>query len=91
MVSGGRASSEPPPRIGSGSFQLPEAAIGMLLLLPAVLLLLLLTLYPILYGVWISFFNKHSFFPQQTFIGFDNYIFLLRDPEFWAAVWRGTV
>ena len=91
MVSGGRASSEPPPRIGSGSFQLPEAAIGMLLLLPAVLLLLFLTLYPILYGVWISFFNKHSFFPQQTFIGFDNYIFLLRDPEFWAAVWRGTV
>jgi ABC-type sugar transport system permease subunit len=31
--------------------------------------------YPVLYGVWISFFNKHSFFPQQTFIGFDNYVF----------------
>ncbi len=63
----------------------------MLLMLPAILLLLLLTLYPVLYGVWISFFNKHSFFPQQTFIGLDNYLFLLRDPEFWAAVWRGTV
>ena len=67
-------------------FRLPEAAIGILLMLPAVLLLLVLTLYPVLYGVWISFFNKHSFFPQQTFIGIDNYIFLLRDPEFWAAV-----
>ena len=91
MVSGGRASSDPPPRMGSDSFRLPEAAIGMLLMVPAILLLLLLTLYPVLYGVWISFFNKHSFFPQQTFIGFDNYVFLLRDPEFWAAVWRGTV
>ena len=41
-----------------GSFQLPEAAIGMLLLLPAILLLLLLTLYPILYGIWISFLQQ---------------------------------
>ncbi|MDQ2955292.1 MAG: sugar ABC transporter permease, partial [Pseudomonadota bacterium] len=63
----------------------------MMLILPAILLLLLLTLYPVLYGVWISFFNKHSFFPQQDFIGLDNYLFLLRDPEFWAAVWLGTV
>jgi multiple sugar transport system permease protein len=62
-----------------------------LLLLPALLLLLSLTLYPVLYGVWLSFFNKHSFFPQQTFIGADNYIFILRDAEFWASVWRGTV
>ena len=38
------------PGMGSASFRLPEAAIGMLLLLPAVLLLLL-TLYPVLYGV----------------------------------------
>src|SRR5262249_3209918 len=75
----------------SRPFRLPEAAVGILLMLPAILLLLLLTLYPVLYGIWISFFNKHAFFPQQTFIGFDNYIFLLRDPEFWAAAWRGTI
>src|SRR5262245_66008081 len=85
------ALSKPAPRSGSEPFRLPEAAVGILLILPAILLLLSLTLYPVLYGVWISFFNKHSFFPQQTFIGFDNYIFLLRDPEFWASVWRGTV
>jgi multiple sugar transport system permease protein len=79
------------PRTRSGSFRLPEPVIGMLLMVPAVTLLLLLTLYPVLYGVWISFFNKHSFFPQQTFVGFGNYLFLLQDPEFWAAVWRGAV
>ena len=75
----------------SGSFRLPEGVVGILLMVPAVTLLLLLTLYPVLYGVWISFFNKHSFFPQQTFVGFGNYLFLLSDPEFWAAVWRGAV
>src|SRR5437870_6785746 len=91
MAGGGRALSEPLPSMGSEPFRLPEAAVGILLILPAILLLLSLTLYPVLYGVWISFFNKHSFFPQQTFIGFDNYISLLRDPEFCASVWRGTV
>src|SRR5947199_10181200 len=91
MVNGGRAMSEPVPSANSELFRLPEAGVGILLILPAILLLLSLTLYPVLYGVWTSFFNKHSFFPQQTFIGFDNYISFLRDPEFWASVWRGTV
>jgi multiple sugar transport system permease protein len=70
---------------------LPEAVTGWLLMLPALALLILLTLYPVLYGLWISFFNKHSFFPQQTFVGLSNYAYLLQDPEFWASVWRGTV
>jgi multiple sugar transport system permease protein len=90
-VTDGRTIVGEMPRTRSGSFRLPEPVIGMLLMVPAVTLLLLLTLYPVLYGVWISFFNKHSFFPQQTFVGFGNYLFLLQDPEFWAAVWRGAV
>jgi multiple sugar transport system permease protein len=89
--SGRTITGEMPRERRSGSFRLPEPVIGMLLMVPAVTLLLLLTLYPVLYGVWISFFNKHSFFPQQTFVGFANYLFLLNDPEFWAAVWRGAV
>jgi multiple sugar transport system permease protein len=71
--------------------RLPPAVAGWLLLLPALLLLAALTLYPVLYGVWISFFNKHSFFPQQSFVGFANYRYILADPEFWASVWRGCV
>jgi multiple sugar transport system permease protein len=65
--------------------------LGALLLLPALLLLALLTLYPVLYGVWISFFNKHSFFPQQSFVGLGNYAAILVDPEFWASVRRGAI
>jgi multiple sugar transport system permease protein len=73
------------------SRRVPEPVLGVLLLLPALLLLALLTLYPVLYGVWISFFNKHSFFPQQTFVGLSNYAAIVADPEFWASVRRGAV
>src|SRR5687767_4789563 len=70
---------------------LPEAVVGWLLLLPALLLLLALTLYPVLYGAWIGFFAKHSFFPEQNWVGLGNYWLILDDPEFWASVWRGSV
>ncbi len=70
---------------------LPEALTGWLLMLPALLLLLALTLYPVLYGAWISFFAKHSFFPEQNWVGLGNYALILQDAEFWASVWRGTV
>ena len=91
MTRGGRRSTAAAPDAAVAPARLPPAVTGWLLMLPALLLLLALTLYPVLYGVWISFFNKHSFFPQQTFVGFGNYLYILRDPEFWASVWRGTV
>ena len=72
-------------------FRLPEPVLGFLLVLPAVSLLAALTMYPVLYGVWISLFNKHSFFPEQTFIGLGNYVAILGDAEFWASVQRGAI
>jgi multiple sugar transport system permease protein len=72
-------------------FRLPEPVLGLLLVLPAVSLLVALTMYPVLYGVWISLFNKHSFFPEQTFIGLGNYVAILGDAEFWASVQRGAI
>jgi multiple sugar transport system permease protein len=68
-----------------------EAAMGMLLVAPAVLLLMTLTLYPVLYGAWISVFNKHSFFPEQTFVGPGNYAYVLTDPQFWDSVRLGSI
>jgi multiple sugar transport system permease protein len=64
---------------------------GFLLLLPALLLLLCLTVYPVGYGIWISFFDKHALFPQERFVGLANYTYLLRDAQFWASLWNGTV
>ena len=64
---------------------------GLLLVAPAVLLLGALTLYPVLYGAWISTFNKHSFFPEQTFVGLRNYAYVLSDPQFWESVRLGSI
>lgn len=56
-----------------------------LLLAPAVVALLALTVYPFIYSVYISFF---SFKGGRTFefIGVDNYARLLRDGQFWNSI-----
>ena len=64
---------------------------GLLLLLPALLLLCTLTLYPVGYGAWLSLFDKHALLPQTRFVGLANYAYLLRDAQFWAALGNGTV
>ena len=64
---------------------------GLLLVLPALLLLVTLTLYPVGYGFWLSLHAKHSLFPQQTFVGLDNYLYLLNDPEFWESLRIGLI
>ncbi|MGH6816538.1 MAG: carbohydrate ABC transporter permease [Hyphomicrobiaceae bacterium] len=79
------------PRTASERWRLPQQVTGWLLLLPALLLLLGLTLYPVLYGAWLSLYNKHSFFPEQTWVGPANYLYILGDAEFWASVRRGSV
>jgi multiple sugar transport system permease protein len=81
-------------RIGAArpwTLRLSEQASGVVLVLPAVLLLLALTVYPVVYGAWISAFNKHSFFPEQTFVGLRNYAFVLTDPQFWESVRLGSI
>jgi multiple sugar transport system permease protein len=64
---------------------------GALLVLPALLLLGALTLYPVAYGIWISFFSKHSFFPEQEFIGLANYLAVFADDEFWRSLRLGLI
>ena len=62
-----------------------------MLVLPALLLLAVLTLYPVLYGIWISLFSKHSFFPEQSFVGLANYLAIAADEEFWRSLRLGLV
>jgi multiple sugar transport system permease protein len=71
--------------------RLNPARTGVLLVLPALALLCALTLYPVAYGVWISFFNKHSFFPEQNFVGLANYAAVFADEEFWRSLRLGLV
>jgi len=67
------------------------ARTGWLLVLPALALLAALAIYPVAYGIWLSFFNKHSFFPEQQFIGLANYGAVLADEQFWRSLKLGLI
>lgn len=59
-------------------------AMPYLLVAPAVLYLLMITLYPGVFAIWQSFFVVR--FNQMIPAGFANYQTLLSDREFWAAL-----
>ena len=67
------------------------ARAGWLLVLPAAALIAALSLYPVAYGIWLSFYNKHAFFPEAQWIGLANYAAVLADEEFWRALELGLV
>jgi multiple sugar transport system permease protein len=64
---------------------------GYLTISPALILILALTLYPVAYSIWLSLLEKHSFFPQERFVGLENFFYLWTDPEFWSSLWLGVV
>jgi multiple sugar transport system permease protein len=68
-----------------------EQLTGYLTIAPAFILILGLTLYPVAYSIWLSLLEKHSFFPQERFVGLENYFYLWKDSEFWSSLWLGTV
>jgi multiple sugar transport system permease protein len=55
--------------------------LGYMFILPALLTLIALVLYPLLYGVYISFFNT-DLADKWDFIGFKNYIGLFKNADF---------
>lgn len=64
-------------------------AFPYLLVAPAVVYLFLITLYPGAYAIYQSFFYVR--FNTWTPVGFENYIELWNDREFWAALWNTLV
>ena len=55
-------------------------------LMPLIALLVVFTIYPFFYNVWLSF---HEFVPRKrslAFVGFDNWIQLWNDARFWGAL-----
>jgi multiple sugar transport system permease protein len=64
---------------------------GVALVLPAVLVMMSFVLFPVLYNLWLGFFQKHAMFPGQKWVGMANYVQLLADPIFWQSTWLGLV
>ncbi|WP_215695025.1 sugar ABC transporter permease [Clostridium sp. MCC353] len=64
-----------------------DSILGFVLILPVVLLIALVILYPILYNIRLSFFDV-ALNPKKpdVFVGLDNYMRLLTDKEFYKVL-----
>jgi len=58
--------------------------LGLLFVAPAELLLLIFLAYPLLLGLWLGFTDT-IVGRDGSFIGFENYAWLLEDPTFWLT------
>lgn len=63
---------------------------GNRFVMPALVLLSLVTIYPILYVFYLSLHRRLLIFDISRFVGIDNYLFLLMDDRFWNAL-KNTV
>jgi ABC-type sugar transport system permease subunit len=71
------------------SLRKQDARVAWLLLLPALLILLGVTLWPIIYTFILSFENAPTGIHQvRTFVGLANYIEMLKDQTFWETIGR---
>lgn len=57
-----------------------------LFLLPSIALISLLIYYPLISTLYFSFFNWRDFSKYKSFIGFSNYLYLLKDISFIKAI-----
>jgi multiple sugar transport system permease protein len=63
-----------------------ERRLGLILVAPAVVLMLAVTAYPILYAIWLSLNRADLRRPNDNqFIWFENYITVLSSPIWWTA------
>lgn len=53
--------------------------------LPAMIVVSVLFVYPFLSSIFYSFTNKNLIMPNWKFVGFDNYVAVINDPSFWLA------
>jgi ABC-type sugar transport system permease subunit len=64
-----------------------EQRTGYLLVFPAIIIIAIVSLYPILRTVWLSLHTMQLQFMSETkFIGLENYQFLISDYRFWHSV-----
>src|SRR5690554_1294939 len=62
-----------------------ESIYAYLLLTPAFVLLSMFAFIPTVQTVWASLFSKGTVRRPAKFVGLDNYLFILDDPNFWLV------
>ena len=89
------------PGLHRPSIRLSERWFAFLLVLPALLGIFLVVLFPLLYSLWLSFTDVNLLrttgpaielfgvrVPLFRWIGLQNYVKILHDPLYWSSLWR---
>ena len=58
---------------------------GWFYILPSMLVLLCVVIYPVIYSIAISFYNRPFTHKKSAFVGLDNFIFMINEPLFQKA------
>ncbi|NRF90383.1 sugar ABC transporter permease [Paenibacillus frigoriresistens] len=65
-----------------------ESSLAWILILPCLLMIFGLAVYPIIYSFWLSLHHASLLSQVRTFNGFENYTEVLKSAEFWASMAR---
>jgi multiple sugar transport system permease protein len=65
--------------------------LGIWFVAPAILVLLLVVTYPILYQAYLSLFRSAFFVDHSEFVGLRNYVDTFSNAQFWHAMWRMAI
>lgn len=68
-----------------------ERWLGVALIMPSVLLIVVLVLYPFFYNIWMSLQDIHLMRGSQGFAGMKNYTYLFGNAAFWNALWVDVI
>ncbi|MDQ5807991.1 MAG: sugar ABC transporter permease [Actinomycetota bacterium] len=81
------AAAEKPQKVGLTERARAERKLAWTLCAPAVIMMLLVTAYPIGYAIWLSLQKKDLRFPDESgFAGVDNYVTVLTSGLWWEVV-----
>lgn len=50
---------------------------------------IIFSIVPIFYGLFVSF-HKWTLIGKEEFVGLENYIYAINDPDFWSSLWHTT-
>jgi len=89
------------PRVRLVSIRLSEARFAFFLVLPALLGIFVVVVFPLLYSLWLSFTDVNLLrttgpaielfgvrVPLFRWVGLQNYARILADPLYWSSLWR---
>lgn len=73
-----------------------DRILGFALITPSAVFFLVLIAYPMLQTFWLGLHKVNTLSLRSQYVGFDNYVTVLSDPEFWFSfrttlIWTGSV